>query len=221
PELRIQYKDYAVWQQSEAGSERVRAQEAYWLERLKGELPVLDLPADRTRPAVFSYTGGVVRFTLGAERTSGLKRLALRTGATLYMVLLAAYSTLLSKYSGQEEVIVGTPVAGRPHAELERVMGMFVNTLALRTYPSADKPFEAYVREVKELALEAYAHQDYPFEELVEKLNVRRDMSRNPLFDTMFAWQGEDGGVPELAGLKASAEEADYRSAKFDLTLDA
>ncbi|MBV6717594.1 condensation domain-containing protein, partial [Paenibacillus chitinolyticus] len=170
PELRIQYKDYAVWQQSEAGSERVRAQEAYWLERLKGEPPVLDLPADRTRPAVFRYTGGVVRFTLGAERTSGLKRLALRTGATLYMVLLAAYSTLLSKYSGQEEVIVGTPVAGRPHAELERVMGMFVNTLALRTYPSADKPFEAYVREVKELALEAYAHQDYPFEELVEKL---------------------------------------------------
>ncbi|MFB7816379.1 amino acid adenylation domain-containing protein [Paenibacillus chitinolyticus] len=221
PELRIQYKDYAVWQQSEAGSERVRAQEAYWLERLKGELPVLDLPADRTRPAVFRYTGGVVRFTLGAERTSGLKRLALRTGATLYMVLLAAYSTLLSKYSGQEEVIVGTPVAGRPHAELERVMGMFVNTLALRTYPSADKPFEAYVREVKELALEAYAHQDYPFEELVEKLNVRRDMSRNPLFDTMFAWQGEGGAVPELAGLKASADEADYRSAKFDLTLDA
>ncbi|MCY9599913.1 condensation domain-containing protein, partial [Paenibacillus chitinolyticus] len=193
PELRIQYKDYAVWQQSEAGSERVRAQEAYWLERLKGELPMLDLPADRTRPAVFRYTGGVVRFTLGAERTTGLKRMALRTGATLYMVLLAAYSTLLSKYSGQEEVIVGTPVAGRPHAELERVMGMFVNTLALRTYPSADKPFEAYVREVKELALEAYAHQDYPFEELVEKLNVRRDMSRNPLFDTMFAWQGEGG----------------------------
>ncbi|KAF6614167.1 AMP-binding protein, partial [Paenibacillus sp. EKM102P] len=184
--LRIQYKDYAVWQQSEAHQEWMQRQEAYWLDTFQGELPVLDLSTDFARPAVQSTAGDTIEFVLEREVSERLKELAAHTGATLYMVLLAAYTTLLHKYTGQEDIVVGTPIAGRPHAELESLVGVFINTLAMRNYPSSDKSFLDYLQEVKEHALRAYEHQDYPFEELVEKLNVTRDTSRNALFDTMF-----------------------------------
>ncbi|WP_039275313.1 non-ribosomal peptide synthetase, partial [Paenibacillus polymyxa] len=150
-----------------------------------------------------------------------LKQLAAQTGSTLYMVLLAAYSTLLHKYSGQEDIIVGTPIAGRPHAELEGLVGVFLNTLAIRNYPAGDKTFLDYLQEVKEHALSAYEHQEYPFEELVEQLNLTRDTSRNALFDTMFELKTFEQQEFELEGLTFKTYPTDNHTAKFDLTLDA
>ncbi|KEO76547.1 hypothetical protein EL23_22660 [Paenibacillus polymyxa] len=219
--LRIQYKDYAVWQQSEAHQEWMQRQEAYWLDTFRGELPVLDLPTDFARPSVRSTAGDTVVFGLEREASERLKELAAHTGSTLYMVLLAAYTALLHQYSGQEDIVVGTPIAGRPHADLEPILGMFVGTLALRNYPTAEHTFRSYVEEVKVCALQAYEHQDYPFEELVEKLNVKRDMSRHPLFDTMFTLQTTEEGELQLADLSFRPYGLEQTPAKFDLTLEA
>ncbi|MBG9807845.1 peptide synthetase, partial [Bacillus subtilis] len=164
PALRIQYKDYAVWQEGFKTGDAYKTQEAYWLKQLEGELPVLDLPADHARPPVRSFAGDKVSFTLEPEVASGLHKLARENGSTLYMVLLAAYTAFLSRLSGQEDIIVGSPIAGRPHKDLEPILGMFVNTLALRTRPEGGKPFVQYLQEVRETALEAFEHQDYPFE---------------------------------------------------------
>ncbi|WP_277714781.1 non-ribosomal peptide synthetase [Bacillus atrophaeus] len=217
--LRIQYKDYAVWQQEFKKGDTYQKQESYWVKQLGGELPVLELPADNHRPAVRSFAGDKISFTLDQEVTSGLNRLARENGSTLYMVLLAAYSALLSRLSGQEEIVVGSPIAGRPHEDLEPVLGMFVNTLALRTRPEGGKGFTDYLKEVRQTALEAYEHQDYPFEELVEKLDVYRDTSRNPLFDVMFALQNIDHENLMLEDLRLRSADIEHKVSKFDLTL--
>ncbi|WP_041517884.1 plipastatin non-ribosomal peptide synthetase PpsC [Bacillus subtilis] len=220
PALRIQYKDYAVWQEGFKTGDAYKTQEAYWLKQLEGELPVLDLPADYARPPVRSFAGDKVSFTLDQEVASGLHKLARENGSTLYMVLLAAYTAFLSRLSGQEDIIVGSPIAGRPHKDLEPILGMFVNTLALRTRPEGGKPFVQYLQEVRETALEAFEHQDYPFEELVDKLELTRDMSRNPLFDVMFVLQNMDQESLELDELclKPAANNG-HQTSKFDLTL--
>ncbi|AET61298.1 peptide synthetase 3 [Paenibacillus terrae HPL-003] len=217
--LRIQYKDYAAWQQEQQQSERYRQQESYWLNSFAGELPVLDIPTDYPRPAVRSFEGDVLEFTLDQRQSEGLKSIAVQTESTLYMVLLAAYTALLSHYSGQEDIIVGSPIAGRPHADLGSLIGMFVNTLAIRNYPAGGKTFRDYVLEVKENALKAFEHQDYPFEELVDKLGVDRDLSRNPLFDTMFALQNLEQKEQQLAGLQLASYPSEQTTAKFDLSL--
>ncbi|MFB4366228.1 MULTISPECIES: plipastatin non-ribosomal peptide synthetase PpsC [Bacillus] len=220
PALRIQYKDYAVWQEGFKTGDAYKTQEEYWLKQLEGELPVLDLPADHARPPVRSFAGDKVSFTLEPEVASGLHKLARENGSTLYMVLLAAYTAFLSRLSGQEDIIVGSPIAGRPHKDLEPILGMFVNTLALRTRPEGGKPFVQYLQEVRETALEAFEHQDYPFEELVDKLELTRDMSRNPLFDVMFVLQNMDQESLELDELclKPAANNG-HQTSKFDLTL--
>ncbi len=221
PPLRIQYKDYAVWQHADMQSERLRAQESYWLKTMSGEIPALDMPTDFTRPAVQRLEGTRFEFAIRMEDSEQLKQLAAQTGSTLYMVLLAAYSTLLHKYTGQEDIIVGTPIAGRPHAELGSLVGVFLNTLAIRNYPCGDKTFLDYLQEVKEHALRAYEHQEYPFEELVEKLNLTRDTSRNALFDTMFELKTFEQQEFELEGLTFKPYPTDNPTSKFDLTLDA
>ncbi|PCN46334.1 hypothetical protein B9C88_02170 [Brevibacillus laterosporus] len=217
--LRIQYKDYAVWQQEEVQSERIRNQEAYWLNIHGNEIPVLNLPTDYPRPALQSYQGDIFEFVIDQRRSEGLRQIAAQTGSTLFMVLLAAYTTLLGKSSGQEDIIVGTPIAGRPHADLESLIGIFINTLAIRTQPMATKTFYEYVKEVKEHALQAYENQEYPFEELVEKLQVARDFSRNPLFDTMFALQNVEQGNQTIEGLRLRPFEGEHNVSKFDLSL--
>ncbi|MGG1642432.1 non-ribosomal peptide synthase/polyketide synthase [Paenibacillus sp. NRS-1782] len=219
PALQIQYTDYAVWQQEQLGSEHLKAQEAYWLDAFRGSLPVLDLPGDEVRSAVRSFAGDRIDFRIDSSLSGSLQELATRTGSTLFMVLLAAYTALLHKYTGQEDVIVGSPVAGRSHATLEGLIGMFVGTVALRTYPEGEKSFEAYLQEVKETALQAYENQDYPFEELVEKLELQRDLSRNPLFDTMFVLQNIEQGEQEIEGLRFTPYDNVHPAAKFDLTL--
>ncbi|MGG1640083.1 amino acid adenylation domain-containing protein [Paenibacillus sp. NRS-1782] len=219
PPLRIQYKDYAAWQQEQQQSERYRQQESYWLNTFAGELPVLDIPTDYPRPATRSFEGDLLEFTLDQRQSEGLKSIAVQTESTLYMVLLAAYTSLLSHYSGQEDIIVGSPIAGRPHADLGSLIGMFVNTLAIRNYPEGGKTFRDYVLEVKENALKAFEHQDYPFEELVDKLDVDRDLSRNPLFDTMFALQNLEQKDQQLEGLQLAPYPSEQNTAKFDLSL--
>ncbi|XAK55835.1 amino acid adenylation domain-containing protein [Bacillus inaquosorum] len=221
PALHIQYKDYAVWQEGYKKGDAYQTQEAYWLKQFEGELPVLDLPADHTRPPVRSFAGDKVSFTLDQEAASGLHTLARENGSTLYMVLLAAYTAVLSRLSGQEEIIVGSPIAGRPHKDLEPILGMFVNTLALRTRPEGGKPFGQYLQEVRDTALEAYEHQDYPFEELVDKLRVTRDMSRNPLFDAMLVVQNNDYEPLHLHDLQMKPADVSHLVSKFDLTLQA
>ncbi|MDY8026340.1 condensation domain-containing protein, partial [Paenibacillus polymyxa] len=218
--LRIQYKDYAVWQQSDEQKAQLAKQEAYWLDMFRGELPVLELPTDYPRPAMQSYEGRTLQLFMHSEKSEGLKRLAAENGATLYMVLLAGYTILLHKYTGQEDVVVGTPIAGRNHSDVQPLIGMFVNTLAIRSYPAAGKTFLDYLKEIKETTLGAFEHQNYPFEELVDKVNVARDLSRNPLFDTMFALQNTENLEIQLPGLHLSTYASEEIVSKFDLSLD-
>ncbi|MDY7994207.1 amino acid adenylation domain-containing protein, partial [Paenibacillus polymyxa] len=218
--LRIQYKDYAVWQQSDEQKVQLKRQEAYWLDRYRGELPVLEMPTDYPRPAVQSFEGQTLTSFVDEATNEGLKQLAAQRGTTLYMVLLAAYTVLLQKYTGQDDLIVGTSIAGRTHGDTQPLIGMFVNTLALRNYPASEKTFLSYLEEVKETTLGAYEHQNYPFEELVDKVQVSRDLSRNPLFDTMFSLQNLEDKEFELEGLKLSPYPSEYGTAKFDLSVD-
>ncbi|MDW7618090.1 amino acid adenylation domain-containing protein, partial [Peribacillus simplex] len=163
--LRIQYKDFAQWQNEFLQSGGLKKQEAYWQNQFQGDVPVLHLPYDYERPAVQSFEGDSVKFTLDEDMTEGLRKMAREEEATLHMVLLAAFNVLLSKYSGQEDIVVGVPIAGRPHADLQNIMGMFVNTLAMRNQPGKEKTFKAFLAEVKENSLQAYDNQSYQLEE--------------------------------------------------------
>ncbi|AYK08267.1 non-ribosomal peptide synthetase [Brevibacillus laterosporus] len=219
PPLHIQYKDYAVWKQSYLGSEENQQHEAYWLDIFTNEPPVLELPTDFQRPSVQSFEGDRIWIDQDEDWTAKLKALATSLDTTLYMLLLAIYNVFLSKWTNQEDIIVGSPIAGRPHADVEPIMGMFVNTLALRNYPEANKSFSQFVAEVKEHVLQAHEHQDYPLEELIEKLGIRRDLSRNPLFDTMFTLQNVDIDYNVMQDVQVSAYDYQYPISKFDLTL--
>lgn len=221
PPLELQYKDFAAWQNRFFASDRFARQEAYWLEQFAGEVPVLALPTDEPRPAVMDFAGDSLRFAIGGELTEKLRRLARENGATLYMVLLAAYNLLLARYSGQEEIAVGAPVAGRGHADLGQMMGMFVNTLVMRNRPVGGRPFAEFVRDVRENALRAFEHQDYPFEMLVEKLDLRRDLSRNPLFDVLFVLQNTEAAEIGESEVRFRFYEFANPTARFDLALSA
>lgn len=220
PQLRIQYKDYTMWQKKLAEEGVLKEQEEYWMERFKGEIPVLDLPTDRVRGAVQSFEGSNFEFEISGDLRERINILTKETGTTLYMVLLALYNTFLMKYTGQEDIIVGSPVAGRPHADLLNIVGMFVNTLAMRNYPGKDKTFIEFLYEVKENSLKAFENQEYPLEDLVEKLDLRRDMSRNPLFDVMLILQNMDSENLEVQGLVMKPYKADTGISKFDLAFN-
>ncbi|MGB7606468.1 MAG: condensation domain-containing protein, partial [Lutisporaceae bacterium] len=219
--LRIQYKDFAVWQNELFKSGEIKKQEEYWLKAFEGEVPVLNMPTDYQRPSIQSFEGDNVNVELNEELTNKLKQIAKETGSTMYMVLLSACNILLSKYSGQEDIIIGSPIAGRPHADLQNIMGMFVNTLAMRSYPESSKSFKEFLTEVKANSLSAFENQDYQFEELIDKLNITRNLSRNPLFDVMFTMQNMDAGEMQIEGLKFKPYEIDNNIAKFDMTITA
>ncbi|MBA4603378.1 condensation domain-containing protein, partial [Thermoactinomyces mirandus] len=218
PSLALQYKDYAVWQQSERETDLWKQHEQFWTDELSGELPVLDLPTDYSRPAVQQFDGEHIPFEIDPGLTRQLKKLVEEQNVTLYMVLLAAYNVLLAKYTGKEDIIVGSPIAGRSHVDLQSVVGMFANTLAVRNRPQPELLFTDFLKQVKERVLSMYEHQDYPFEELVKKLDTGRDLSRNPLFDTMFAMQNIELPAFELPGLKIRQGEFSWKKAKFDMS---
>jgi amino acid adenylation domain-containing protein len=220
PGIKLQYKDYAEWQNRERESRKILEQGEYWKKEYEGEIPVLELPTDYARPAVQGFEGNSINFEINKETVGALKNLALETGTTLYIVLLTLYTIFLSKLSSQEDIAIGTPVAGRRHADLEKIIGMFVNTLVLRNYPSGEKGFMDFLGEVKEIALKGFENQECQYEDLVEKVAVTRDVSRNPLFDTMFALQNTGSQKIELPGLKLVPYEYENKTSKFDLTLD-
>ena len=220
PELPIQYADYAVWQREWLQGETLQRQIAYWKEHLGGAPALLELPADRPRPPVQSFRGAVQRAGLTAALTQGLKGLGQREGATLFMTLMAAFQVLLSRYSGQDDLVVGTPIANRTHSEIEGMIGFFVNTLALRTDLSGDPTFLELLGRVREAALGAYAHQDLPFEKLVEELQPERSLSHSPLFQVMLVLQNAPYRQPQLAGLMTKALDGDSVTAKYDLNLE-
>ncbi|MED4567699.1 condensation domain-containing protein, partial [Bacillus atrophaeus] len=218
--LKLQYKDFAVWQKEQFARQLFSKQEDYWLKQLSG-LPVLELPLDKNRPLLPDFSGGTFEAEIDRETAERLHRIMSETGCTLYMVLLAAYSILLSKLSGQKDIVVGSPAAGRRHADLEPVIGLFVNTLAMRSQPEGEKSFRSYLQEIKEVALTAYEHQDYPFEELTNKLGTQRELNRNPLFDAMLVLQSSEDFQLELPGLAISSRKLPHKASKFDLTLHA
>ncbi|MCM3670698.1 non-ribosomal peptide synthase/polyketide synthase [Mesobacillus maritimus] len=219
--IKLQYKDFAVWQQEWLKTDELRKQKKNWLERLVGELPILELPTDYSRPAIQTFTGESLTFYADKELTTRLRRLSAITGTTMYMLLLAAYKTWLFKSTGQADLIVGTPIAGRNRPETQGMIGMFVNTLALRSYPQGEKTFLSYLDEVKSEILNAFEHQEYPFEDLVEHILVEKDMSRNPIFDTMFSMQKEEEIFGEMGDLKLQSYELPYKVSKFDLSMNA
>jgi amino acid adenylation domain-containing protein len=218
-ELPVQYADYAAWQREYLRGETLERQLTYWREKLKDAPPVLELPTDRPRQGVNSGRGAHLRFELGAELSGRLRAASRKEGVTLYMTLLAGWQALLARYSGQEDVSVGTPIAGRTRAEVEGLIGFFVNTLVMRTDLSGDPTFGELVGRVREVTLGAYAHQEVPFERLVEELQPERSLSHTPLFQVAFSLQHESRGAFELVGLKLAEVESSNETAKFDLSL--
>ncbi|MET0396107.1 MAG: amino acid adenylation domain-containing protein, partial [Longimicrobiaceae bacterium] len=219
PELPVRFRDFAVWQRRHLAGAALDAQLAWWRARLAGAPPALELPADRPRPPVPGFRAATLPLALDAEVLAALRALSRREGATLFMTLLAAWQLLLARYAGTDDVVVGTPVAGRTRAELEGLIGFFVNTLALRTDLSGDPTFPELLHRVREATLDAYAHQDVPFERLVEALQPERDLSRNPVFQVFFVLQGEPPRAVDAGGLRMEPEEVEGTAAKFDLTL--
>jgi acyl carrier protein len=189
PPLRIQYKDFSEWQNKEKQKEYIKQQERYWLRQFEGKIPELDLTTDYPRPKVQLFEGSIFDNEISCN-TDVLRTIALENGVTTFILLLAIFNIFLSKISGQEDIVLGTPVAGRRHADLERIMGLFVNSLALRYTLKGEKTFIEFLQEVKERTLEAFDNQDYQFEDLVEKLAVKRDRL-NPIFDVMFTCQDQ------------------------------
>jgi bacitracin synthase 1 len=221
--LRLQYRDYAEWQNSGPEKEKKKKQEEFWLKEFSGEIPVLNLPLDFPRPAMQSSRGDSVSFELNPEETRTLNKWAREQEITLFMVLLAILDVLLAKLSGQEDTVIGTPTAGRRHADLEPVIGMFVNTLPLRHFPAGQKRFDDFSKEAWQKTMQAFENQEYPFEQLLELpgLEITRDTSRNPLFDVMFALQNQAGAPMEKTGLELIPYVYERKQAKFDMTLGA
>ena len=218
-ELSLQYADYAIWQEEWLKGEVLETQLSYWRRQLAGMPAVLELPSDRSRPAVESFKGETYSVALSTNLTTMLKALSRKEDTTLFMTLLAAFQTLLYRYTGQPDLVVGSPIANRNHAEVEQLIGFFVNTLVLRTDLSGNPRFTELLRRVREMTLAAYEHQDMPFERLVEELQPERDLGRSPLFQVMFILQNTPAAELELGGLSLSRMEVDNRTAKFDLTL--
>jgi aspartate racemase len=218
-ELPLQYADYAIWQREWSEGQALEEQLAYWRQQLADTPEALNLPTDKPRPAVQSVNGASQPFQLSTALVTSLKALAQGEGATLFMALLAAFQVLLSRYSGQTDVMVGVAVANRNRAEIEGLIGFFVNMLVMRGDLSDEPNFRDYLGRVREVAVEAYAHQDVPFEVLVESLQVGRSLDRTPLFQVAFVMQNLPKAELELAGVKLSRVEVDTGRAQFDFTL--
>jgi hypothetical protein len=218
PSLRIHYKDFAQWQKCPAQMENIKQQEAYWLKEFKGEIPILDLPIDFPRPNIQHFEGDVVSFDIEKQALTALGIIASQQGVTMYMSFLALFNVLLAKLCHQDDIIIGTASAGRRHADLEKIIGMFVNTLPLRNYPLPQKTFIDFLQEVKERTLAAFENQDYPFEDLVDKVVPDRNINRNPLFDVMFNFT-ESAETGEKEPITDHENEHGVISSKFDMTL--
>ena len=218
PEPEVQYADYAVWQRGWLQGEVLEQQLSYWRKQLEGA-PVLELPTDKPRPAVASHRGGSVDFSLSSEVTNQLRQVSRQQGVTMFMTLLAAFQVVLSRYCGQDDLVVGTPVANRHHFQTEGLIGFFINQLVLRADLSANPTFKQLLASVRETTLSAYQHQDVPFEKLVEELHPERDLGRSPLFQVMLALQNTVAAQTSFSSLLLSPFPSTRPVAKLDLTL--
>ncbi|MEE4001910.1 amino acid adenylation domain-containing protein, partial [Tenacibaculum sp. FZY0031] len=221
PEVSLHYKDYAEWQQGSLNSVQRLSDEEYWQNMYASPTSALVLPYDYTRPAIKSDVGLSIDTTIDSDRVEKIRAFIEVTGTTMFMFLLSIHKIVLSRLSGQEDIVIGTPTSGRSHADIEQTVGMFVNTLALRSYPLKDKKFTAYLQEVKELVLSSFEHEGYQYEDLIDRLSIERDTSRNPLFDVMFAYQyvEEVAASRETVGIERYSIGENSIS-KFDLELD-
>ena len=219
PELPIQYADFAHWQRQQLEGESLEAELEYWQRQLEGAPSVLELPTDRPRPAIQTHKGALHSFELDESLTGALKSLSRQQGSTLFMTLLSAFNVLLRRYTGQEDILVGTPIANRNHIDTERLIGLFVNTLVIRADLSGNPGFSELLGRIRESALGAYVHQELPFEKLVERLKPERSLSHTPLFQVMFAFQNASIQELELPDLILTPLEVNSGSAKFDLML--
>ncbi|AIG26727.1 amino acid adenylation domain-containing protein [Brevibacillus laterosporus] len=219
PGLPVQYKDFTVWQNKMLQTEAVKKQETYWLSRFEGEIPILNIPPDFPRPPIQSFDGAQIVFHADEQVWSAFRTITEKSNSTMFMTLLAAYHILLSKLAGQSDISVGTSVAGRPHTDLEHVVGSFINTLVLRQKVDDSQTFMAFLEEVRKNVLEAFDNQDYQFQSLVDKIYPELDLSRNPLFDTMFTLNNFETPQLQLDGLTISVYPVDQPLAKFDLSM--
>ncbi|WP_316634066.1 non-ribosomal peptide synthetase [uncultured Flavobacterium sp.] len=222
-ELAIQYKDYAAWQQEQLKGAALESHRDYWLNQLKGELSVLDIATDRLRPQIKTYNGNSILRPLSPEVHTGIQTLSQEQGGTLFMGLLTGVTSLLYHYSAQEDIIIGSPIAGREHSALDGQIGFYLNTLALRLQFKGDASFKTLLQEARKTTLDAYAHQVFPFDQLIDELSLKRDLSRNVLFDVLIDYHDNRSvnkpKSPELEGLSVSGYQGDTpRMSKFDLT---
>ena len=218
PELKTQYADYAAWQRGWLQNGSLERELAHWRSRLEDAPAVLELPTDHSRPAVQSFRGGNESLELDPAVAAALKTLSQREGATLFMTLLAAFNVLLARYSGQQDIVVGAPFTNRQRAEVEGLIGFFVNTVPLRSDLSGNPSFQELLQRVKTTALDAYDHRELPFEKLVEELRPKRNLGYNPLFQVLFAVQNDAPSTEQVAGITLHLEDVNTGTAKFDLT---
>lgn len=221
PALPLQYKDYAVWQAGEACQQEINSQRAFWLEQFRDVPAVLDLPYDFPRPAMKTMKGHKLSFEFTPAVTEELKQLATSQGASLFMTLLSVYSVCLSKLSGAEDIVIGTPVIGRQHADLNSIVGMFVNSLPLRTFPEGKLLFSEFLSATKTTVLGALENQLFQYEMLIDELKIIRDTGRNPMFDVFFSFIDFENSVITLPDLTLAPYKSDHTISKFDLTLSA
>src|SRR6185437_15194704 len=221
--LPIQYADYAQWQRQWLQGEVLERQLSYWREHLADLPPMLELPTDRPRPLEQTYRGSAERFSVSPEVSDRLRKLSRDNGVTLFMTLLSAFGVLLSRYSGQQDVAIGTPIANRLRGETEGLIGFFANTLVMRCNLAGEPTFLGLLGRMREVTLQAYAHQDVPFEQLVEELNRERSLSHTPLFQVMFVLQNVPMEAVQLEGVQIAPLRYELRDeegvARFDLTL--
>ena len=220
PSITVQYKDFTAWQNHMIETQEIAKQEEYWLSVFQKEIPKLNFPTDYPRPENLTFKGDWYLFKLVGEEAGAIHSFAVENKATLFMILLAAFNALLYKYSGQNDIIVGTGIMGRPHTDLQHSIGMFVNSLAIRNYPSGEMTFLQFLSEVRENCICAFANQDVQFEELVDKLKLQRDNSRNPLFDVLLIVQNfEQAKFVDVINVKFSPYHHENKTSKFDLNL--
>jgi surfactin family lipopeptide synthetase A len=219
PELSIQFADYVVWQRQWLQGEVLEKQLSYWKQKLANAPTVLELPTDRQRPPIQSFRGATQYFEIPQSLLQALNALSRKEGVTLFMTLLGAFQTLLYRYTGQQDILIGSPIAGRNRTEVENLIGFFVNTLVLRTDLSGNPSFKELLQRVRDMAVSAYANQDVPFEKLVQELQPERSLSYHPLFQVMFVLQNTPGQTLELPGLTVTPVEVDKLASQFDLTL--
>nr|WP_233466978.1 non-ribosomal peptide synthetase [Dolichospermum flos-aquae] len=217
PELSIQYADFAVWQRQWLTNQVLERQLSYWKQQLTGAPPLLELPTDRPRPAIQTFRGGTEQLQLDSQLTQQLKKLSQKSGSTLFMTLLAGFVVLLSRYSGQTDLVVGSPIANRNRQEIEPLIGFFVNTLALRFDLSPEPSFEALLAQVRKVTQNAYEHQDLPFEMLVEELQLERNLDRNPLTQVVFALQNAPTAPWDFPGVRVQDMPSGLDSVRVDL----